>query len=318
MSVLLGSTQPNWLRKNKENFVGSGRWTTDSYTSYATSTNYRTATRAEVFSSSKMPQALDPLKIAIRESCDSELNPNSTPIIMGLDVTGSMGEYAELIAKDYLPDLIGRIIEESPIADPHMMFMGIDDAHCSHGGDLQVSQFEADIKILEQLRQIWLVGGGGGNNSESYDLPWYFAGTKTKIDSFDKRNQKGFLFTFGDEEAPYETLKSAELKRIFGSGQFGDTTPAESLALAKKMYHVFHVVIEQGSYYRSRPEKVRGSWTEILGNNVLFLKDANDLAEVVLGTLKIASGADMFEVISASKNPKALKYAFANAIASGD
>ena len=126
---------------------------------------------------------MDPSKITLRESCDSVDNPNSVPIILGLDVTGSMGRYAELIAKKYLPDLMTAIIERSPVADPHLMFMGIGDARMNDSAPLQVSQFEADIRILESLREIYLEGGGGGNSNESYDLAWYFGANKTKIDS---------------------------------------------------------------------------------------------------------------------------------------
>lgn len=294
--------------------MGQGRWTESDYTTYASSTSYRTASRDEVFSNRTMPQALDPAKILIRESCDSELNPNSTPIIMALDVTGSMGVYAEKIAKTYLPELMGQILETMPVKDPHMMFMGVDDVHVGSSAPLQVSQFEADIKILEQLRQVYLVGGGGGNNSESYDLPWYFAGVKTKIDCFDKRGKKGYLFTFGDEEAPYESLSAGELKKVFGAGQYKTSTPAQSLALAQQQYQVFHVVIEQGSYFRSRPGDVTGSWTELLGNNVLFLRDVEILPELILCTLRVAEGENLREVIAASKNPAALEHAFKNAL----
>ena len=294
--------------------MGSARWTHDDYAAYATTTNYRSASREEVFTNRSLPAGLDPAKILIRESCDSEANPNSTPLIMALDVTGSMGEYAELIAKECLPELMGQIIESSPVQDPHLMFMGLDDVHANSRAPLQVSQFEADIRILEQLREIYLVGGGGGNNSESYDLPWYFAGHKTKIDCADKRGKKGYLFTFGDEEAPTQRVSAAALKSVFGPGQYGDTTPAQSLADAQKLYQVFHIVIEQGSYARSRLSSVRGSWTELLGNNVIFLKNARDLTEVVIATLRIAEGASMESVIAGSKNSAALKYAFSNAL----
>lgn len=297
--------------------MGNARWTTSSYDTYATTTSYRSATRAEVFSNRSMPQELDPSKIVIRESCDSVDNPNSTPIILALDVTGSMGEYAEKIAKDGLPELMGRIYEEKPVDDPHIMFMGIDDIHADRGGSLQVSQFEADIKVLEGLRKIWLVSGGGGNNSESYDLAWHFAATKTKIESFDKRGKKGFLFTFGDEEAPYENLSERDLQRVYGTGEFKTLTPSETLALAKEKYNVFHVIIEQGSYAAARLTKVRASWKEIMSNNVLFLKDFRDLSDVVVATMKIANGADLHEVIAESKKPEALTYAFSSSIESG-
>lgn len=292
--------------------MGSGKWTSDAYAKYAATTNYVSASREQVFVNRRMPQALDPSKITVRESCDSIDNPNSTAIILALDVTGSMGEYAELIAKKELPKLMTEIYEKRPVTDPHVMFMGIDDIHHSRGGDLQISQFEADIRILEQLREIWLVQGGGSNRSESYDLPWWFAANRTKIDCFEKRNQKGFLFTFGDEEAPYEILTEAKLRRVFGEGQYSNTSPKQALEAAQEKFHVFHIVIEQGSYFRSNRARTEDSWTKLLGSNVLFLQDFQNLTSLVVATMNIVNGKSLKSVISESSTKDWWKRAFKN------
>jgi hypothetical protein len=294
--------------------VGHGSWTNDDYESYAIRTAYREKPLQEVFSSNRMPPEFDPRNIMIRESCDSADNPKSTPVILALDVTGSMGKYAGLIATKALPKLMTRVLEEQPVTSPHIMFMGVDDVRDSSHAPLQVSQFEADIRILEQLRRIYLVGDGGGNDSEAYDMPWYFAAKRTITDSFEKRGEKGFLFTMGDEQAPYVTLTIAEQERTFGPGEYSDLTPAQTLKLAEKNYHVFHIVIEQGSYCSSRPRQVKDSWTKLMGTSVLFLSDFEDLDELVLATMKIVKGRDMEEVIAESTRPAALRHAFQNAI----
>ncbi len=63
-----------------------------------------------------------------------------------------------------------------------MMVMGIGDAWCDRV-PLPVTPFETDIRIARQLEQIFLEHGGGGNNFESYNLPWYFAAKRTAIAS---------------------------------------------------------------------------------------------------------------------------------------
>lgn len=63
------------------------------------------------------------------------------------------------------------------------------------------------IAINQCLSRIYLEGRG--NNGESYLLPWIIAGNHTSIDSYEKRNQKGFLFTVGDEP----TLSSGRLNQ---------------------------------------------------------------------------------------------------------
>ena len=292
--------------------MGHGSWTARAYSTYASTTGYTDKSVHEVFSSRAVNKALNPFGVTVRESRDSTEHPNSIPIILGLDVTGSMGVYAHEIAVTHLPKLMNGILET--VTDPQIMFMAIDDVHASSPAALQVSQFESDIRILEQLREVYLVAGGGGNRSESYDLTWYFAGNRTVIDSFEKRGQHGFLFTFGDEEAPYQTVTTEQLKSVFGPGKYSAMTPEQMLKQAQEMYQVFHIVIEQGNHYRRYPAEVRSSWTNLMGSNVLFLKDSAYLSDLVLATIEIANGKDMQTVIQQSVCPDILTYAFTNSL----
>jgi hypothetical protein len=291
--------------------MGAGRWDDSHFRSYAAATGYVGKSRDEVFSRS-LVKGLDPYYIKVRESCDSADNPQSTPIILGLDVTGSMGAIAEQIAKVELPKLMTAILEQQVVTDPHLMFLGIDDVFAQGHGALQASQFEADIRIVEQLRQLWLVGNGGGNGSESYDLAWFFAAHKTVTDCFSKRGKHGFLFTFGDEPAPFEPVPAHLLEVIFGEGNYEKTAPAASLRAAKERYHVFHIVVERGG--RVSDALARKTWTDLLGNNAIFLKNPQHLTDVVVATLAIANGADMHTVIRSSPCPAVLEYAFSNSL----
>lgn len=296
--------------------MGNARFSRDDYTSYtATRGISAKSTRDKVFTSRKIPEGLDPSKIKLRESCDSEANPLSTPIIFGLDVTGSMGFVAEAIAKTQLPDLMEAIYTELPVTDPHFMFMGIGDVACDQA-PLQVSQFEAGAEpLMEQLREIFIEGCGGGNNTESYNLPWYFAANKTKIDSFEKRGVKGFLFTIGDEMPPTD-ISARDLTKTFGKGQHPSAgNMQELLATAQQQFRVFHIIAEEGHYAQLNKNKVRERWTQLLGPNAIFLRDHRFLTAVVTATLQIANGADLETVVKNSQAREELEYAFANAIA---
>jgi hypothetical protein len=299
--------------------MGNSRWNNDDYTSYARSTNYVSKSRDEVFAH-RVNEKLDPRNVKVgkgertglqlRESIISDSNPNPTPIILGLDVTGSMGSVAEQIAKEELPKLMTRIHETGIVSDPHVMFMGIDDVFAQGHGALQVSYFEPDLRIVEQLRQMWLVGNGGGNGSESYDLAWYFAGHHTYLEGFEKQGRKGFLFTFGDEPAPFQDVSKRDLEIIFGPGNYEGASPEASLRAAQQKFKVFHIVVEHGVSNRG----VRESWTEMLGPNAIFLRNRKYLTEIVIATMAIANGADFETVLTESTCPNELRYAFSNSI----
>lgn len=278
--------------------MGGNRWSTDDWTSYKHE-RIDNKTDSEIFSSRSIHKDLDPKGISFRESCDSANNPNSTPIILAFDVTGSMGEIAVQMAKEGIKTTIEQILERKPVTDPHIMVMGVGDAEMGDDAPLQVSQFEADIKIVDQLSQIYIEHGGGGNGHESYNFPWYFAATKTKIDSFDKRGKKGILFTMGDED-PALTLYKDNVKKYIGDDLEYDISSDKLLALVQQKYDVFHIVVEEGSHARTYGAKeVAGNWAELIGQDrVIRLKDHTKLPEVIVSTLQVHAGENAADVAS--------------------
>lgn len=268
--------------------MGSGTFNASAYRAYAATTHGKSTD--EIYTSRAIHKNLDPKGIKIRESRDSKDNPNSTPVIIAIDVTGSMGMIADVIVREGLGVLFNEILNRKPITDPHIMFMAIGDAH-HDSAPLQVSQFEADNRIVEQLTQIWLEHGGGGNNSESYNLPWYFAARHTEHDSIIKRAKRGYLFTIGDEESPQDVTK-AQLETIIGDDLERDMTSAEMLAEAQRAYDVFHIIIEEGDYARTQPDATRDSWRKTLGQHVIGLADHKKLAETIVSTIEVVEGRD--------------------------
>lgn len=282
--------------------MGTSRWDDSAWVSHTSSV--KTKTREEIFSSSHMPEKFDPKKITVRESRDSALNPNSNAIIVALDVTGSMGINAEQLARNGLGVMVEEIIKRKPVSDPHVMCMGIGDVKYD-SAPLQVTQFEADITIAEDLKNIYLEGGGGGNCFESYNLAWYFAALNTSIDCYEKRGKKGYLFTLGDEEAP-EDLLANEIRNVFGNQETKDYTSEQLLNMASKMYHVYHIVVKQGSHARHYFDDVMKSWKELLGQRVLVLEKNEDLAEVIVSTIEVNEGRAIKDVIDSWSPEKAL------------
>ena len=268
--------------------MGSGRFDSTAYATFSNSTVGRST--EQVYKSRGMVDSLNPMGVKLRESRDSTDNPKSTPLIVALDVTGSMGMLADTIARQGLGVLFNSILTKKPITDPHLMFMAVGDANCD-SAPLQVSQFEADNRIVEQLTQIYLEHGGGGNNYESYNLPWYFASFHTVHDSMEKRGKRGYLFTVGDEEAPHE-LTHDQIQRVCGDDLKNDLSSEQMLQLAQDAYDVYHIIIEEGDYARHQGQKVVDSWRNMLGQKVILLSDHTKLAETIVSAIEVAEGID--------------------------
>lgn len=282
--------------------MGTSRWSPEDWDAYVASTSKKSA--REIFSRSSLHEDLDPRNITIRESCDSEFNPQSTPIIVAVDETGSMGMLAETLIRHGLGVLIEEIYARKPVTDPHVMCMAFGDAWCDRG-PLQVTQFEADIRLAEQLTKFWIEGNGGGNCYESYNLPWYFAATRTKCDAFLKRNKKGYLFTVGDEPPP-PVLLAKHVRHFLADGLQQDLATRDVLTMASRAWETFHILIEQGNYYRSQPDKTRDAWRDLLGQRALLLSDHTKLAELIVSTIEVTEGEDLGSVASSWPDVTAL------------
>ena len=282
--------------------MGTARWNHDDWSDYAAATSRKNIDA--VFASRSMAPELNPFGVVARESRDSDLNPEATAVIVGLDVTGSMGMIADALAREGLGTMVEEILARKPVSDPHIMCMGIGDVLYDRA-PLQVTQFEADIRIAEQLEKLWLEKGGGGNSCESYNLPWYFAAMHTAIDCFEKRGKKGYLFTVGDEEPPLD-LPAAAIARFLGDRPQRDFASRELLTLVGRRYHVFHVIVEEGSHARHDPRGVRSRWTELLGQRVIGLSDHTKLAEVIVSAIEVNEGRDRDSVVKSWSNQTAL------------
>lgn len=275
--------------------MGTTRWDSSTWSSYSTTTKTKSA--SSIFTARMLHEDLDPKKFTVRESRDSDLNPNSTPIMVGVDVTGSMGRLADYFVKTGLGTLFEEILDRKPVSDPHLMVLGIGDAECGDTAPIQASQFEADITIAKQLEKVYVEKGGGGNDFESYDLPYYIAAYKTSTDCFEKRGKKGYLFTIGDEPAPTITTKRS-IEKFIGDTPQADIPFKDLIEQAQKMYNCYHIIVAEGDYASRRPDRVKDSWTAVLGQNVIVLSDSTKLSEVIVSIMEVNEGRDADTVVA--------------------
>ena len=249
--------------------MGSGSFTTSSFTSYSTSrgrtVNYKGVVTSDslqdFYQQTHIHEDLKPYKV-VRECCDSEEHPNTIPVIIGLDVTGSMGRACVKTAQN-LNTIITSLYDK--FDDIEFMIMGIGDLAYDFA-PIQASQFESDVRIAEHLDKVYMEHGGGGNGFESYTAAWYFGLHHTKLDCW-KRGKKGIIITMGDEPLnPY--LPKVPLQDITGDSLEADVETKELYELTKEKFDIYHIAIDDiDDCYQRYKTRVDKTFKEVLKEN---------------------------------------------------
>lgn len=283
--------------------MGYGSYRASDWTKLKNSRGISSSSNADsIFSSNKYQDKYNPKFINMRESCDSADSPNSTPIIIAFDVTGSMGYLAAEIAKNSLNKTITYLYEKQPVPNPHIMCGAFTGPSCPQGS-LQVTQFEADIRVIEQLLELKV---GDGWNAYSYDsLVWYFAAKHTRTDSFENRQKKGFIICIGDEVCGFsqnERLQKDEIIKIFSDDHADDYSLRKLFEMANKKYEIFHIVTNK------QDSEAYNTWHSFLPGRVALIEPENIdyLSEVITSLMQVANGKDKTEAAD-QWNKKAAK-----------
>jgi hypothetical protein len=277
----------------KEVKMGSGKWSTNVYDEHARylsssgkgAFDYSDGMHRAGMSTWSVHDTLNPMKVNFRESRDSDEHPDSTSIAVMFDVTGSMGSIPVILQKK-LPELLGLLLRKGYVLDPQILFGAIGDATCDRV-PLQVGQFESDNRMDQNLENIFLEGGGGGQRTESYELAMYFISRHTDIDCWNKHGRKGYLFIIGDEMA-YDAVSHREVGAVIGDGLQQDIRTAEIVKELRERYHVFYILPQGASY--GGDSTILGFWRKLLGQNVLELEDPEAVCETIALTIGMTEG----------------------------
>lgn len=276
--------------------MGSGSWTTASFVNYATSRGYETDTRGtitssctnqEMFRAHTIDPTLDP-KNVVRKCCDSKEHPNTFPVILALDVTGSMGQAAVEISKK-LNNIMTKLYEQ--VEDIEFMVMGIGDLSYDRC-PIQASQFESDIRIAEQLEKVYFEFGGGGNSYESYTAAWYFGTRHTKLDCWN-RGKKGIIITIGDERLnPYLPIKSNYyghgLSNVTGDLLQADVETKDLYPEVAEKFDVYHINVNHRSGYDQ--DGIKKSFLEYLDDkHFCTIDELDDIADIIVKIITSAN-----------------------------
>lgn len=271
--------------------MGSGIWTKDALASYTVSArgcsldNFTTmnVSAQDVYKATKLSKLLDPFK-AMRECRDNDEHPNTMPVILALDVTGSMGGASVAVAKQ-LGQIMEDIFSNKDVPDVEFCVMAIGDL-AYDTEPIQMGQFESDIRIAEQLDAIYFEGCGGGNKYESYTAAWYMGLNHCDLDCW-KRGQKGIIITLGDElPNPHLPIRGNRKGLIDATGDNlqGNIETKDLLPEVREKFNVYHISVNdsQCSYeYNNRCGDVDKEWKVLLGEDCYFVCGLNNLGKTI-------------------------------------
>lgn len=300
--------------------MGSTTWSDDLYEDRRT---YREETSTPVFTheaeirsgktEAKAHDVLSPLNIKPRESRDSEAHPNSKPVGVMFDVTGSMARVPQVV-QSKLGTLMETLLDKGYCKDPQILTGAIGDSF-SDRVPLQMSQFESGIEIDEQLGLIYREAGGGPGGRESYQLALYAFARKTDIDCWNKRGEKGYLFLMGDEMV-YDRITREEARTVFGDTLQEDVLTTDLIREVQQRFNLFFIIPAGTHGYGDT--RVREHWQNLVGaQNVIMLEDANLISETIGAVVgMIESDAALDKVVTDVTSTKGDALTLRNALTS--
>ena len=286
--------------------MGYSSWNSATYASYSNTVGrtydekldtftdvYKFSSQA--FVAHEIDKAMNP-KNVLRECVDCKEHPNTKPIILALDVTGSMGSTAIEVQKKLNP-IMKEIYKK--ITDAEIMVMAIGDL-AYDDSPIQISQFESDIRIAENLDKIYFENGGGGNDYESYTAAWYMGIKHCNLDCW-KRGKKGLIITMGDEPInPY--LPKLPLEDATGDTLQDKIETSKLYEEAAEKYEIYHICVQSGSYPDQNREK--NTFAKVIGNQHVFISSVDNISKTIINIVEdFAQKSNQSIIIEDHKDP---------------
>lgn len=262
-------------------------WDEDTSTWYG-SADYSYATRG----ATKRKSATDRAKALGPRTYEKKAGPNEkiidpsktittksgNPLIIGIDVTGSMADWPFEIF-DRLPLLYNTLSQYRE--DVEICFAAIGDAAVDRW-PLQVTTFASGFD-LEQLLGSLYGEGAGGDAAESYGLFAHWVNTHVKIPDL---QEKPFLIVFGD--APmHPTIPTSQIAHYLGD------KPAKEI----DTYKAWNQVIRSwNTWFLRRPtgkpgDMVDTQWGKAIGEQKIFhIDDEQRAVDYAMGLIARAWG----------------------------
>lgn len=261
-----------------------------SYEAHKAITTARAALPSQnVFTQKGVHDRMNPLGVKARECRDSPEHPESLGICFALDVSGSMGAIPQKLARTELPRFMKTLLDTGTL-HPQVLFMAFADARYDHT-PLQVGQFESTAELMDQwLTMTCLEAVARGTSytgplqgGESYELALWFAAKHTKMDCWEKRQKKGYLFMTGDETT-YPAVPAETIDKTLGYKVDGDIPMADVMTALRETWDAFFIIPDHGRRGVEKP------WREHFGNDVIVMASPDDTCAVTASIIALCEG----------------------------
>lgn len=203
---------------------------------------------------------------------------SSNPLIIAIDVTGSMADWPFEIF-DRLPLLYNTLSQYRE--DLEICFAAIGDAACDRW-PLQVTTFASGFD-LEQLLASLYGEGGGGDAPESYGLFAHWVNTHVQIPDL---TESPFLIVFGDVYM-HSTVPKEQISHYLGDRVFGDIDAIKAWNQVCKTWNTWFLRRPTGKL----GDKVDRQWSKAIGEQKIFhIEDEQRAVDYAMGLVARAWG----------------------------
>lgn len=181
------------------------------------------------------------------------------------------------------------LLRKSYLTDPAIAIGAIGDIrNPNERAWFQVGQFESGIEIENDLTNLWLEGGGGGQKHESYELALYFLARKTSMDCLEKRGKRGYAFIIGDEMS-WPEVKREHVLEVFGDTIEADIPLKTIIEEVQAKFELFFILPKLTSYYDHAD--VNEFWKSLLNERFIKLEDPEGISELIATQIGVAESA---------------------------
>jgi hypothetical protein len=221
---------------------------------------------------------------------DSVSTNSTSPLIVVVDQTGSMGEWPKIMFSKlpYLEHETKEYLGE----DAEFCFAAIGDAHNGETYPLQFRPFAKGLDLKKRLEELIIEGNGGGQGTETYELAALYALKNVKM----PKAIKPIIIFIGDEKT-YNVV-SKDMAETYCNVKLEKAMPTKDIfkALQDKM-SVYFIQKSYGAgsgWSNNISDDDRSTfrhWSELVGeDHIAVLPSADRVVDVIFGILAKETG----------------------------